>query len=97
MAQVPSVPFFTLAPDWVCEVTSSSTRAIDRVRKMPVYAREKVGHVWLLDPVERLLEVFQLQGERWLSIAAYEGNNAVRAAPFEAVELDLGRFWLDGD
>ena len=97
LPRVPDAPFFTLAPDWVCEVSSPSTRAIDRVRKMPIYAREKVGHVWLLDPVERLLEIFQLQGQSWLSVAAYEGNTAVRAPPFEAIEIDLGRFWLEGD
>jgi Uma2 family endonuclease len=33
------VAAFTLAPDWVCEVLSPSTRAHDRVRKMPVYRK----------------------------------------------------------
>src|SRR5688572_4034576 len=37
-----------IAPDWICEVLSPSTAGIDRVRKMPIYAREKVSHVWLL-------------------------------------------------
>src|SRR5206468_11525374 len=49
MPAVPDVPFFTLAPDCLCEVTSPATRALDRVRKMPIYARERVGHLWLLD------------------------------------------------
>ena len=30
---------FEIAPDWICEVLSPSTSTLDRVRKMPVYAR----------------------------------------------------------
>ena len=96
MPAVPDVPFFTLAPDWLCEVTSPSTRGLDRVRKLPIYARERVGHVWLLDPVDKLLEVFRLEGQGWLLLSAHEGTEKVRAPPFEAVELDLARFWLEG-
>ena len=96
MPQVPDVPFFTLAPDWVCEVTSPATRALDRVRKMPIYAREHVGHVWLLDPIDKLLEVFRLEGQGWLLVSAHEGAVKVRAQPFDALEIDLGRFWLEG-
>jgi len=96
MPKVPDVPFFNLAPDWVCEVTSPATRALDRVRKMPIYARERVGHVWLLDPIDKLLEVFRLEGQGWLLVSAHEGAAKVKAQPFEVAEIDLGRFWLEG-
>ena len=59
-------------------------------------ARERVGHVWLLDPVDKLLEVFRLEGQGWLLLSAHEGTEKVRAPPFEAAELDLARFWLEG-
>src|SRR5262249_14626112 len=65
MPVVPDVAAFTLAPDWVCEVVSSATARIDRARKMPIYAREGVRHLWLVDPVARTLEVYRLEGERW--------------------------------
>ena len=45
MQAVPDATFLTLAPDWVCEITMPPTRAIDHVRKLPIYAREKVGCV----------------------------------------------------
>lgn len=32
---------FELAPDWICEVLSPSTGALDRVRKIPFNARSK--------------------------------------------------------
>lgn len=47
MPELPKVAAFELAPDWVCEVLSPSTQGHDRVRKMRVYTREGVGHVWL--------------------------------------------------
>ena len=45
---LPKAAFFTLAPDWVCDVVSPSTEQIDRRRKQPIYAREGVSHLWLL-------------------------------------------------
>jgi Uma2 family endonuclease len=90
----PDQPFFSLAPDWVCEVLSPSTAGFDRVRKMPVYLRERVGHVWLIEPLTRTLEVFQNENERWILVGNYAGDQRVRAAPFEAVELELEALWL---
>ena len=48
-----AAPWTALAPDWLCEVLSDGTRTLDRVRKLPLYARAGVGHVWLLDPGAR--------------------------------------------
>lgn len=44
MPVFPSLAFFELVPDWVCEVASPTTVHIDRVRKMNLYAREGLRH-----------------------------------------------------
>ena len=85
--------YLTLAPDWLCEVLSPSTERIDRTKKLNIYARESVRHVWLLDPLQRTLEVLQLEGNRWSKAATHEGSRRVRTEPFGAVELDLGALW----
>ena len=36
--------YFTLAPDWICEVISPSTGRLDRVKKLPLYARVAIAH-----------------------------------------------------
>jgi len=95
LPRVPDEPFFTLAPDWVCEVLSPSTAGIDRVRKLPIYARAQVGHAWLVDPIARTLEIFERQGERRVLAAAHQGIAPVRAIPFDAIELDLALLWAD--
>ena len=93
MPAFPNVPFFELPPDWVCEVASPSTARLDRASKLSVYAREGVGHVWLVDALARTLEVFRLEGGRWVLDAVHSGNRLTRAEPFETLELDLAIWW----
>jgi Uma2 family endonuclease len=93
MAEMPREAFTTLAPDWVCEVLSPSTEAVDRGDKLPIYAREEVRHVWLVDPLVRTLEVLRLEDRAWRIVATWRDDAMVRAEPFEAVELELGVLW----
>jgi Uma2 family endonuclease len=91
---VPDEPYLTLAPDWVCEVLSPSTERLDRGAKLRIYAREGVGHAWLVDPSYRSLEVLALEGGRLEPLAVYNGNASVRARPFDAIELELQALWI---
>jgi Uma2 family endonuclease len=96
--RLPAVPpdaFMTLAPDWVCEVLSSSTESIDRGKKLHRYAREGVAHVWLVDPLQQTLEVLGLQAARWTLLGRHVGHAHVRAVPFDAIELELGALWIE--
>ena len=89
------LPYFTLAPDWACEVLSPRTEASDRTRKLPIYTREGVGHVWLVDPLQRTLEVLKREGAHFLIVSVFHGDGRVRAEPFDAIELDLAVLWAD--
>ena len=82
-----------LAPDWVCEVLSPSTEGLDRGRKMRVWRRECVGHVWLISPELRTLESYRLESGRYSLLDTFEGDASVRAEPYEAIELSLARLW----
>lgn len=63
---LPDRPWLDLAPDWLCEVLSPSTERIDRGRKLRIYAEAGVAHAWLLNPIERTLEVLRLPlGDLW--------------------------------
>lgn len=93
LPEVPDVAYFELAPDWVCEVLSPGTALLDRRRKMPVYARARVGHVWLVDPRARSLEVFRLDGETYRFTATFGADERARIEPFDAIELELGALW----
>mgnify|MGYP000888373224 CR=1 FL=1 len=88
-----SGPAATVAPDWICETLSPSTATLDRVKKMRVYGREGVGHVWLVDPQRRSLEVFVREGAEWRPLGVWSGHDRVCAPPFEALELKLELLW----
>ena len=95
LPKIPNVAALTLAPDWVCEVLSPTTMRLDRTRKMQVYAREGVAHLWFLDPLAHLLETYRLDGEHWVVAATFEGDDAIRAEPFDALQLTMRRWWLE--
>lgn len=90
----PSTAYFEVAPDWACEVLSPSTALLDRKRKLPIYARAGVGHVWLVDPIARTLEVYVLVDGGYRFVAAYGEQDRARIVPFDAIELELGALWL---
>lgn len=85
----PETAFIETPPDWLCEISSPSTQWLDRGPKRRICARAGVGHLWLLDPQARLLEVFARAGARWLLTAAVGKGEEVRAAPFDAVGFPL--------
>jgi Uma2 family endonuclease len=82
------------APDWVCEVLSPSTAAVDRVTKRALYARHGVRHYWLVDPEARTLEALELDHGRWLELGAWGEGAVARIAPFAELELTLARLFL---
>ncbi len=90
---LPDEAWFALAPDWACEVLSPSTERADRARKLELYRRERVPHVWLLNPLARTLEVLRLGGDLYTLVAVFADIERVRAEPFDAVEFDLALLW----
>jgi Uma2 family endonuclease len=86
-------PFFTLAPDWVCEVVSPRTAKYDRSDKMAIYARERVRWIWLVDPLLRTLEALRNENGTWSLLGTWRDEALVRAEPFDAIELELAVLW----
>ena len=93
MPDYPGTAYVTMAPDWVCEVLSASTRKHDLHGKRPVYAREGVGHLWLVDPVDHTLEAFELREQQWVLIASAKDDDPICIRPFDAVTFSLGDLW----
>jgi Uma2 family endonuclease len=93
MPRLPETAYFPLAPEWLCEVVSRSTAAVDRTKKLTIYAREGVRHVWLIDPTARTLEILGLRDRQWVIGATHAGGEIERAQPFDVIELDLAVLW----
>ena len=93
MPECPTGAYSTLAPDWVCEVLSPSTRKFDLNDKRAVYAREGVGFIWYVDPDARSQEAFALHGSDWVLIDTLFNDASVSLPPFEAINFNLDVLW----
>lgn len=93
MPHVPDEDFFSLPPDWVCEVLSQPTIRLDRTRKLPAYARAGVRHAWLIDPLAQTLELYRLEPGYCVLVATHGGSERVAAVPFEEIAIDLSWLW----
>ena len=93
MSEYPVAAYFTLPPDWVCEVLSPSTRKLDLGPKRAVYAREGVSYLWLVDPDVRSLETFERRSNDWVLNDTLFDDALVSLPPFDAISFNLGDLW----
>ena len=93
MPLIPRTAAVKIAPDWVCEVLSPSTEAMDRTVKLDIYGTARVGHVWLVDPLKQRVEVYALASTGYRSAGEHAGEAVMRSAPFESLALELADIW----
>jgi Uma2 family endonuclease len=93
LAVPPGEHKITIVPDWVCEVFSPSTKSKDREVKMPLYAQHGVQYSWLIDPVAKTIEAFELSQGKWKSLGKFCDNDTVSIAPFTATQINLADIW----
>jgi Uma2 family endonuclease len=79
------------APDWVAEVLSPSTARHDQTVKLSAYERAGVREVWLIDPVDRTLTIYQLEAGYYgrPSTLELKGRASLTAVP--GVTIDWAR------
>ena len=79
------------APDWVAEVLSPSTASHNRTVKLSAYERAGVREVWLIDPVDRTLTIYQLEAGSYgrATILELKGRTQLTAVP--GVTIDWAR------
>ena len=75
------------------QILSPATARTDRVIKMPLYARQGVQHLWLVDPDLKTLEVYQLKESHWTLLDRIKDDDPVRQPPFDTIEFSLGSLW----
>lgn len=93
LPRLPDTAWIDVPPDWICEVLSPSTERYDRGDKRVIYADAGVAHVWHVDPVLKMLEVFELREDKWLLLGVFHDNAEVAAAPFARASFSLGLLW----
>jgi Uma2 family endonuclease len=79
------------APDWVAEVLSPSTARYDRTVKLSAYERAGVCEVWLIDPIDRTLAIYQLEAGYYghATLLELKGQTPLTTVP--GVTIDWAR------
>ena len=89
----PETAYIETPPNWLGEVLSPLTQAVDRTDKLSVYAEYGVGHCWYVDPIAKTLEALALTGGKWLLTAASKEAEPITAPPFEVHTFPLDVLW----
>lgn len=79
------------APDIVVEVLSPSTAAVDRGQKMRTFARYGVPECWIVDPIDRRIEVHTLEDDAYRQAQAAAGAETVQSALLPDLQFDAAR------
>jgi Uma2 family endonuclease len=79
------------APSLVVEILSPSTELHDRTRKVPLYAKAGVAEVWLVTPYPWLVEIFQLDGDRYSLHGGYSKKDKLRSPTFPKLRVNLSK------
>jgi Uma2 family endonuclease len=80
-------------PDLCIEILSPSNARTDRVDKFQLYQAKGVPHYWIVDPEERTIEAYSLEGARYVSTGRGAGDQVVKLPPFPALEIPLAELW----
>ena len=79
------------APDWVAEVLSPSTARHDQTVKLAAYERAGVREVWLIDPIDRTLTIYQLEAGYYgpATVLELKGQTSLTTVPGVTVDWAL--------
>jgi Uma2 family endonuclease len=80
-------------PDLCIEILSPSSERIDRKVKFEQYRKAGVAHYWIVDPKSKAIEAYKLTRGKYRLAGSGAKNDAVRLAPFEALEIPLAELW----
>lgn len=94
MPELPRDVPVRVLPDWICEILSTNKQN-DLVKKKRVYHRHRVAHYWVIDPEQEILTVHRWTPEGYTELLAAERGERVYAAPFDAIELQVGVLFGD--
>jgi Uma2 family endonuclease len=82
------------APDLVIEIVSPESGRKDRREKFRLYERYGVGEYWILDPDEKVVEIYARQHDCLERTGAYGSDDRPGVTALPGFECDLSRVFL---
>lgn len=81
------------APDLAVEVLSKSTLRKDRVRKLATYSEFGVREYWIVDPVQKRIEVYERVGEELRLSKVCSSGETLESPLLSGFRLPVGRIF----
>ncbi len=81
------------APDLAVEILSPSTLGIDRDLKRKAYAQFGVVELWLIDPIEKRISLYDLQENPVEPYKIFESGDSVTSRLFPGLALDAAQIF----
>ena len=81
------------APDFVVEILSESTAHVDKELKRKVYANSGVEELWLINPEEKMIEVYYLQKNPTTVAATYGERDVLTSPIFPNLEVNAAEIF----
>lgn len=91
----PDRPRMLERPDWACEVLSASNARTDTIDKRRLLHAAGVPHYWIVNPTRKTLTVLRWAEGDWVELPVLGAEHVGRIEPFDAVELEVARFFGD--
>ena len=77
-------------PDMIIEIVSPSNASMDYITKFKLYERFGVKEYWIIDPTDKIVQVYELTGNNEYSKPrVYSDKDTARVGIFEGFEIDL--------
>lgn len=76
-------------PDFIAEILSPGTAHYDRHTKLLLYAHYGVAEYWIVDPENKVIEVFILDGETYRVAGIFLEGDAIDVGMFTAVNIQI--------
>ena len=80
-------------PTLAVEILSPSTTPIDRHTKMQLYARHGIPWYWIVDPDNRVVEVYRLDEGMYALSRRVSGDEELPAEPLASLAIPLAPLW----
>ena len=80
------------APDWILEIVSPSSRAMDYNKKLLKYGTAGVREYWIVDPVKQRTMVYNFEHD---TVEEYSFSDKVKACIYEDFEIDFAEISIE--
>ena len=82
------------APDLIVEVLSPSTAYYDLRHKKNIYEKFGVKEYWILDPIQRILEIYTNKENKFSLQAEYKQTDIAKSFLIQDLEINLAEVFL---